>query len=370
MTDLSGLRQEIDEIDQRLVELLDRRAEIAREVGRTKAGTGKATFDAGRHRAVLERALERSSGAFPREGLRTVFREVLSVCLNLQKPLKVAYLGPAATFSHQAAIREFGTAVEFVPYDRIRDIIHAIHKGWADYGVVPVENSTGGVVGDTLDAFIDYEVLICHEVMLPIQHSLVGRCAIEEVRTIYSHPQTFRQCGIWLREHLPKAEQIEVASTATGMQKAQSTEGAAAIGSHLAADIYGLRILAKGIEDNSDNSTRFLIVSHSDSAPTGRDKTSIMISIKDRAGVLLNLVQPFAQRGLNLSKIESRPTKKKAWEYVFFLDVEGHRSDPTVQEALKEIEPYTYWLRVLGSYPRHLDSTEQKNTADQIESGE
>lgn len=355
MPDLNECRKEIDSIDRQLVELLDRRAGIAREVGRAKEGTGRPTFDPGRQREVLERALERSSGEFPREGLRAVMREVLSTCLNLQKPLKVAYLGPAATFSHQAAIREFGNAVEFAPYDRISDIFHAVKQGWADYGVVPVENSTGGVVGETLDSFIEWDVRICHEVLLPIRHSLVGRFPIEEVGTVFSHPQTFRQCGVWLRENLPKVELIEVASTATGMQRAQNTENAAAIGSHLAADIYGLRVLARGIEDNPDNSTRFLVVALNDTAPSSDDKTSMMFSIKDRAGVLLHLLQPFADAGINLSKIESRPTKKKAWEYVFFVDVEGHRSDPRVGEALKQMEQHCYWLRVLGSYPRHRE---------------
>ncbi|MDK2970286.1 MAG: chorismate mutase / prephenate dehydratase [Candidatus Sumerlaeota bacterium] len=357
--DLSAQRQEIDEIDRHLVELLDRRARIARDVGRAKATTGSQTFDAGRHRAVLERALGRGDGSFPREGLQIVMREVLSTCLNLQKPLTVAYLGPAATFSHQAALNEFGSAPKFEPFERIRDIFDAIHKGKGDYGVVPIENSTGGMVHDTLDLFIEFDVRICHEILLPIQHSLLGLTPIEEVTAIYSHPQTFKQCANWLSENLPKAEFMEVASTVIGMRKAKEIENTAAIGSHIAADQYGLRILARGIEDNPDNTTRFLVIAKADTPSCGDDKTSVMFSIKDKPGVLYSLLKPFADRNINLSQIESRPTKRKAWEYVFFVDLLGHRDDERVKAAIAETEQNCHWLRVLGSYPRHREGPQK-----------
>jgi chorismate mutase/prephenate dehydratase len=358
--DLSAHRKEIDAIDRELVRLLDRRAEIAREVGRAKATKGSLTYDPGRHRAVFERALGYSSGAFPREGLQVVMREVLSACLNLQKPLKVAYLGPTATFSHQAALNEFGSAPEFAPYERIRDIFQAIHQGWADYGVVPVENSTGGMVHETLDLFIEFDaVRICHEILLPIQHSLLGLHPIEQVTAIYSHPQTFKQCSIWLNEHLPNVELHEVTSTVAGMRKAKEIANAAAIGSHIAADQYGLRILARGIEDNPDNTTRFLVIAPADTPACGDDKTSIMFSIKDKPGVLFLLLKPFADRGINLSQIESRPSKRRAWEYVFFVDLLGHRTDETVCQAIAEMEQNCHWLRVLGSYPRHREGRQK-----------
>ncbi|MBI5155038.1 prephenate dehydratase [Candidatus Poribacteria bacterium] len=351
MSDLDRFRQEIDEIDRELVNLLDRRARIALEVGRAKAGEGRPTYDPGRQRAVLERAHARSEGAFPREGLDHVLREVLSACLNLQKPLRVAYLGPAATFAHQAAIREFGSSVEFEAYDKIPEIFQAVHQNWADHGVVPVENSTGGMVHETLDCFLDYECRICHEILLPIHHSLLGNVAIESIRRIFSHPQTFAQCGTWLREHLPDAELVEMPSTVAGMQRAKEFDDAAAIGSDVAAEQYALRVIARGIEDNPDNTTRFLVIALNDTPACGENKTSLMFSVKDKPGALFNLLKPFAEEGINLSKIESRPTKRKAWEYVFFVDVVGHRTDEPVQRALARLEPNCHMLRVLGSYP-------------------
>lgn len=352
MSDLDPLREEIDSIDQKLVNLIDRRMEIAREVGKAKATTGKQTFDAGRHHSVIERAVERGSGQCPPESLRTIFRELLSVSLNLQKSLKVAYLGPAATFSHQAAIHEFGSAVNFEGYDKISEIFQAVSNGWTDYGVVPVENSTGGIVHETLDCFIEFQDHICHEVLLPIQHSLLGNLPLEDIKTVYSHPQPFLQCSIWLKENLPNVERIEMASTVAGMQKARSVSNAAAIGSHVAADFYGLRVIQRGIEDKPDNTTRFLVISKSDTPPTGDDKTSLMFTSADKPGALYEVLKPFAERDINLSKIESRPTKQRAWEYVMFVDLIGHRTEQNVMDAIKELEKGCVWCRVLGSYPR------------------
>lgn len=352
MADTKSIREEIDSIDRELVKLLDRRAQLAVEVGRAKAVEGRQTFDPGRQRAVIERALSHSAGDFPKQGLETVLREVQSVCLNLQKPLRVAYLGPPATFSHQAALREFGSSPDFEPYPRITEVFVGVTQGRADYGIVPVENSTGGMVHETLDAFVDYELQICHEVLLPIHHALLGGGALSDVRQVYSHPQALAQCAQWLRAHLPGVEMVEVASTILGVQRAQQTDGGAAIASEFAAQAHQLQVLARNIEDTQDNTTRFLVIAKNDTPPCGADKTSLMFSIKDRPGVLFHLLKPFAERNINLSKIESRPTKRKAWEYVFFVDVHGHRTDANIAEAVKELEPHCYWLRVLGSYPR------------------
>lgn len=352
MADLSDIRKEIDQIDRELVALLDRRAGLARKVGEAKADTGRPTFDAGRHRAVIERALGHSDGSFPREGLNTVMREVLSVCLNLQKPLKVAYLGPAATFSHQAALGEFGSSVEYEPYQKIGEIFQAVHHGRADYGVVPVENSTGGMIHETLDSFAEFTGRICHEILLPIENSLLSNHELGEIKVVYSHPQPFAQCMTWLRAHLPGVELQEMPSTVAGMQKAKTTPNSAAIGSHIAGDIYGLRILARGIQDSRDNTTRFVVIAKTDTPPCGDDKTSLMFSFRDRPGALFEFLKPFASRQINLSKIESRPTRKRAWEYVFFIDVIGHRLDAKVQAAIDEMTPNCEWVRVLGSYPR------------------
>lgn len=352
MADMKSIREEIDSIDRDLVQLLDRRARLAHEVGRAKVAEGRQTFDPGRQRAVIERALTYGTGDFPKAGLETVLREVQSVCLNLQKPLRVAYLGPPATFSHQAAQREFGSSVDYEPYPRITDIFAGVSQGHADYGIVPVENSTGGMVHETLDAFVDFELQICHEVLLPIHHALLGAGALADVKQVFSHPQALAQCAQWLRTHLPGVEAVEVASTIMGVQRAQETVGGAAIASEFAAQAYQLHVLARNIEDTQDNTTRFLVIANKDTPPCGADKTSLMFSIKDRPGVLFHLLKPFAERNINLSKIESRPTKRKAWEYVFFVDVHGHRTDANIAEAVKELEPHCYWLRVLGSYPR------------------
>ncbi|MDX1971238.1 MAG: prephenate dehydratase [Candidatus Sumerlaeia bacterium] len=352
MADLDSLRQEIDSIDAELVRLIDRRMEIAREVGKHKASTGTQTYDAGRHHAVIEKAVQRGSGACPPDHLRAIFRDLLSISLHLQKPLKVAYLGPAGTFSHQAALREFGSAVNFEAYDQITEVFTAVQNGWTDYGIVPVENSTGGIVHESLDSFIDYQCSICHEVLLPIRHSILGNLPLEEVKVLYSHPQPFLQCSLWLKEHMPHVEQVEMPSTVAGMQKARSTPYAAAIGSSIAADFYGLRVLVEGVEDNKDNTTRFLVIGKTDTPRTGDDKTSLMFTSADKPGALYHVLKPFAERNINLSKIESRPTKKRAWEYVMFVDLLGHRLDEPVKVAIAELEANCLWFRVLGSYPR------------------
>lgn len=349
---LKALREEIDQIDCELVRLLDRRAEIAREVGKSKAGTGMNTFDAGRAKAVVLQAVSRSSGEFPSEGLIYVFREILSACLNLQKSLRVGFMGPRDTYSHMAAIREFGSSVEFTPYKLIRDVFIAVENESIDYGVVPIENSTGGTVHLTLDAFIEHPCKVCSEVLLPIHLSLLGNSDIAQIRKVYSHSQPFQQCDRWLKENLPGVERIAVESTTQGMIEAKKDQNTAAIGSENAADEYGLRVLAKNIEDSEDNTTRFLVISKTDARPSGDDKTSIMFSVADRPGTLLRVLKPFDELGINLSKLESRPTKRRAWEQAFFVDADGHREDPRIQNAIDEIRPHCESLSILGSYPR------------------
>lgn len=357
--DLLKLREEIDAIDFELVRLLDRRAEIAEMVGRSKADIGMATFDPGRQKAVLHRAVQRSNGHFPREGMMYVFREVLSACLNLQKSLRVGFLGPQATFTHQAAIREFGSSVEFLAFRLNREVFRAVEEGEVDFGVVPVENSTGGIVHDTLDSFLEHpKVRICSEILLPIHHSLLGLCPLSDVTKVYSHAQPFLQCGRWLKAHLPNAEYIEVASTVQGMLEAKKEPTAAAIGSEFAAEQYGLRILAKRIEDVDDNTTRFLVLSQNDSRPSGDDKTSIMFGVKDRPGALLSVLTPFSKLGINLSKIESRPTRKKAWEQAFFVDAGGHHTSEQLVTAIESLRDVCETIRILGSYPRDKSPSE------------
>lgn len=375
--DLKPLRIEIDEIDKELVRLLDRRAEIAREVGRSKAETGMNTFDPGRAKAVILQAVSRSSGDFPRAGLEYVFREVLSACLNLQKPLRVGYLGPKDSFSNQAAIREFGSSVEFVSFKLIREVFIAVERNKIDYGVVPVENSTGGTVHLTLDAFIEHPVSVCSEVLLPIQHSLLARCELSDIRRVYSHPQAFLQCERWIEQNLPGVELVEVDSTTQGMIEASKDSESGAIGSEHASEQYNLQIIARFIQDSQDNTTRFLVISQSDTRSCGDDKTSIMFSVKDRPGALIKVLRPFEELGINLSKLESRPTKRRAWEQAFFVDADGHRESEKIQSAIEQIQPHCEAIRILGSYPREKTPSEiesiqrqaisERNSRDSVE---
>ncbi|CAN5168147.1 prephenate dehydratase [soil metagenome] len=367
--ELKPLREEIDRIDQDLVRLLDRRAEIAEQVGLSKANTGAKTFDPGRAKAVVLQAVKRSSGAFPREGLVYVFREVLSACLNLQKSLRVGFLGPRATFTHQAAIREFGSSVEFTPFRTTREIFQAVEAGSIDYGVVPVENSTGGIVHDTLDCFIESTASICSEILLPIRQSLMANCELSEIKTVYSHPQGLLQCARWLEEHLPNAQQIPADSTAQGLVQAKDEPNAAAIGSDLAAEQYGLQVLARGIEDTHENTTRFLVIATNDSKTCGDDKTSIMFGVHDKPGALFSVLKPFNDLGINLSKIESRPTKKKAWEQAFFVDAHGHRDEARMVQVIEELKKVCQSVRILGSYPREKTPKEVdqlQNNSDSV----
>lgn len=357
--DLNQLRREIDKTDRDLVRLLDQRAQLAREVAKAKATADVPTYDPARHKKVIDKIAGYSGGAFPEDGLRHVYREIMSACLALQGKLKVGYLGPEATFSHLAAVRAFGNSVAFEPYGTVRDIFLAVSNGWVNYGIVPIENSMGGIVHHTLDNFLEINVKVCQEVLLSIQQNLLGMGALKDVKRIYSHPQGFLQCATWLRENLPRAELYEVASTAMGVQKAKRQKSNAAIASELAADIYKIKLLVRDIEDSRDNTTRFLVISNRDAqrpdpdpATFSSSKTSIMFSVADEPGSLYELLKPFARKGINLSKIESRPTKRRAWDYVFFTDVDGHIQDPKVKHAIEQLESHTKMLRILGSYPR------------------
>ncbi|MBM3334135.1 prephenate dehydratase, partial [Candidatus Sumerlaeota bacterium] len=308
-----------------------------------------------RQKMVLARVMESSSGRFPRTGLKAVFTEIMSHCLSLEATMKVGYFGQPATFTHIAALTEFGSAAQYEPRDTINDLFMAVEKEELEYAIVPVENSTGGVVHTTLDMFLDYfDARICSEILMAITHNLVARCRLDQVRRVYSNPQPLAQCARWLNRHLPNAERIETATTVQGVQRAAREKGAAAIASELAARTYNLKIVASNIEDSHWNSTRFWVIGRRKCEPTGNDKTSLMFSIKDRPGALMSLLKPFADREINLTKIESRPTRRKAWEYVFFVDIQGHINEPHIREALKEIEPNCVLVRILGSYPSEV----------------
>ncbi len=348
-------RKRIDEIDRQLVELLDVRAGIAREIGHAKLTTGKQKFfDPSRQKQVIQNAIARSSGAFPAEALRNVFVEIMSGCLAREKPPMVGYLGPEATFSHIAALGEFGNSVELRPYHSFRDVFLATDRDWIDYGLVPIENSTGGVIHEVLDLFLEYDLNICSEIYLQVHHNLISKNPIERIKTVYSKAEPFQQCQIWMSENLPNVQHIEVGSTVKGVELAKSRDYAAAIGSDIAARMHGVPIAAANIEDMKDNTTRFIVVGRQQPPPTGQDKTSIMFSIQDRPGALFDLLKCFAQRAINLTKIESRPTRRRAWDLVFFIDMEGHQSEQRIADAMEDLRNFTTSMRVMGSYPRDV----------------
>ncbi len=350
---LRALRDQIDAIDDQILNLLNRRAEVVIAVGKAKAGQQREFYVPSREQAIYERLSAQNPGPFPSEAIRKVFREIISASLSLEHPMKVAFLGPLATFTHAAALQQFGLSAQLVAQKSIPAVFEDVARGRAPYGVVPVENSTEGVVSHTLDMFMESELKINAEILLEISHDLLSRSGrLSDVKKIVSHPQALAQCRHWLEENLPDIPLVDVASTALAAQMVTEDESAAAIASEMAASLYGLRTVRKKIEDNPNNFTRFLVIGKNTPEASGRDKTSIMFSVKDEAGILYRMLEPFSSRGINLSKIESRPMKKKAWEYIFFLDMEGHVKDPKVSEAIQELRGHCQFLKVLGSYPR------------------
>lgn len=349
---LAELRARIDKVDERIVRLLDERARLARCIGEQKREKQAHVFSPGREKYVLDRAVKRSSGQMPELALRTIFREILAASRSLQKPLTVGYLGPPATFTHMAVLQTFGSTVSTVPLRSIADIFRQVEAGLADYGVVPIENSTEGTVTHTLDMFVQMEVKICAECYLPISHHLLSRGTIGKIKVVYSNPQALAQCQRTLANLLSgDVELREVSSTSHAAQIAARDREAAAVASALAAKMYKLKVLAEHVEDHPRNRTRFLVIGRQEPEPSGRDKTSIMFSVPHRAGALFEALKPFHAHKVNLTMIESRPTRQKLWEYVFFIDALGYMTDPGISQALKELEKVAIFVKVLGSYP-------------------
>jgi len=349
--DIHDLRGQIDGIDSEILRLLNRRAQLVLEVGRLKAEHNLDFHVPQREEEIYRRLAVENPGPFPAEAVRPVFREVISACLSLEHPLRVAYLGPRATFSHLAAMARFGLSAQFLAMRSIAEVFAEVEKDNADFGVVPVENSTEGVVSHTLDMFVDSPLLICGEVVVEAAlHLLSKASSLGEVRKIYSHPHGLAESRKWLERNAPHVSVVETSSTGAAAEVAASEPGAAAIASELAASLYDLSVLQRRIEDHPNNFTRFLIIGKKNAPPTAADKTSILFSIKDRVGALHRMLLPFAERQINLTKIESRPSKKKVWEYVFYVDFEGHASEPRSREALGRLQEDCIFLKVLGSY--------------------
>ena len=348
---LEELRGAIDGIDDRILDLLRERAELVEKVGQVKDKSGESYYAPEREEALLRRLVAANRSRLPESSLRAIYREILSSMRALEQTIKVAYLGPRSTFSHQAAARQFGSAVELLPERTIADVFEAVERGRTHYGVVPIENSQEGSVNATLDRFMDSEARICAQIFLPVELDLLGRGPLERVRKIYSHPQPFGQCRRWLAEHMPSAECIEVSSTARAAEMAAADDAAAALAGSQAGEEFGLPVLARAIQDSASNVTRFFVIGRQPARPSGRDKTSVMFAVKDQPGALAKALAPFEKSGISLSRIESRPSKRQAWEYYFFADIAGHAEDKEVAAALKELSGVCAFTRILGSYP-------------------
>ncbi len=353
---LDELRQGIDAVDDQIVRLLDERATHVKEVGRLKSELNLPFYVPDRERNILERltrAHQQSGGAFPEAALRPVFSEIISACLSLEQSLKVAFLGPEATFTHMAARSRFGLSARYLPAATIAGVFTEVEKKLAHIGVVPIENSTEGVVNSTLDVFIDSDLTISAEIILSVSQNLLTRSGtLDGIQKVYSHPQALGQCQKWLSANLPKAAPIEVASTALAARLAKDDPSSAAVASALAGQLYELKVARAKIEDEVDNVTRFLVIGMHPTQPTGSDKTSIMFSVKDQPGVLARVLQQLSDKKLNLTRIESRPSRRRAWDYLFFIDLDGHADEPNVKAALSALERDCELVKVLGSYPR------------------
>lgn len=349
---LEKQRLEIDKIDAEILTLLNRRASLALEIATIKRQANLKFHSPEREKAILDRITALNKGPFPNEALKTIFREIISASLALEEPLKVAYLGPEGTFTNLAALRHFGLSAHFIPVSGIKAVFDAVEAGTADYGLVPIENSNEGVVSSTLDLFIDYDLKISAEVMLEISHNLLSKSGDgRKVKRIYSHPQATSQCKLWLENHMPAVPLYEATSTAKAAELAAREEDAAAIASEMAARLYDLKFIERHIEDRKNNFTRFLVIGKTFLGRSGADKTSVLLSVKDRPGSLYEVLLPFKEAHINLSKIESRPSKRKAWEYIFFIDMEGHIEDRKVTSAISAVKEHCLYLKHLGSYP-------------------
>ena len=349
---ISKHRKAIDSLDAKIVQFLNERTRHVLSIGEIKREEGAEIYAPHRERAVLQRLSKLNSGPITDESLFAIYREIMSSALSLEKDITVAYLGPEATFTHQAAIRKFGSSLHYQPLKTIADVFTEVRKGRADYGVVPVENSTEGVVTHTLDMFVDSDLKVVAQIVLPVQHCLVSKIKLNRVSRLFSHPQAFAQCRLWVQNHLPRAEIIESSSTTRAAELAALEKQSAAIASSLAAERYDLHILEADIQDNATNATRFLVLGRKCSPASGHDRTSLMFSIVDKVGALHQAIATFRRYRLNMTKIESRPSKRKAWEYFFFVDFDGHTDDPKIGRALKDLDQQCNFIKVLGSYPR------------------
>ncbi len=345
------LRKKIDAIDARIISLLNDRAKTSLVIGAEKKKDKKGIYAPDREKQVLDRIKELNKGPMTASALDAIYREVMSSSLSLEKPLRISFLGTQGSFTHMAANKKFGSQVEYVPCNSIDEVFQKVDHGDCDYGVVPVENSIEGAVTHTCDMLVDSDLKICAQTTIKVEQHLLSKENLKDIRTIYSNPQSFGQCRHWLAANVPQAGQIWVASNTEAAQKAAKQRYSAAIASSLAAKVYEVPVIRENIQDMAHNMTRFFVIARQDVPATGKDKTSLIFSIKDKVGALHDMLVPFRKLGINLTKIESRPSKKKAWDYYFFVDLIGHRDDAKVKKALDQLEGMCKYLKVVGSYP-------------------
>jgi len=350
---IKEIRKEIDKIDLKILELLNLRAKKVKSIFEEKDKNKIPFFDPSREKKIVDKLQKFNKGPLTRKDIEIIMDGIFKVYRSINKPLTIAYFGPSGTFTHQAALKRFGEKSVYVPCRTIENVFKEVEKERVDYGVVPIENSSEGVVTHTLDMFLESDVEITSEILLKIHHYLLSKeKSIQKIKKIYSHSQAFAQCQKWIEEHLKNAILIETESTSTAAERVKKERNSASIGSEIGAKIYNLNILAEKIEDFKENITRFLVIGRSSPEESGNDKTSILFSIKDRVGALHDMLVPFKEYNINLTRIESRPSKKKAWEYVFFVDFIGHKNNEKVKKALAKLKKNCIFLKILGSYPQ------------------
>lgn len=354
--DINELRKQIDALDEEILKLINKRTEIALKIGKLKSENELNVYVPHREQGIINRLSAINKGPFPNSGLEAVYREIISACRSLEKPISVAYLGPEASFTHIASIQRFGSSAIYKPMRSEAEVFREVETKRANYGVLAIENSTEGAVNPTLDAFVRSNLKICSEILVQISHYLLSQKSLEEIREVHSHPQVFAQCRNWIERNLKDVRLVAESSSAESAKLAVKDSSIAAIGSKLAADLYGLEIRAEKIQDIPHNMTRFLVIGDHYSEKTGDDKTSILFTVKHEAGTLARALTLLAEQGLNLTNIQLRPSGMKAWEYIFFVDLEGHIDDEPVKEGLRRLEEQSLLVKMLGSYPKTKDN--------------
>ena len=350
---LNDIRKQIDTIDKQLLALLAQRVDCVHTVGEIKKKEGLQIYAPEREELLLQKLVSMADDKIPEKSVRAIYREIMSCALALEDDLKIAYLGPAGTWTHQAAIKKFGHSVEYSSQANFAEVFDQVARRKADYGVVPIENSTEGAVSHTLDLFVDSSLKICAQILLRIENGLMACIPREEIKTLYSHPQVFGQCRNWILKHFPDVDLVEVSSTtkAASLAKKYAADGAAAMGGPLAAQMHDLVMLDECIQDRATNTTRFLVIGEKSCPPTGKDRTSILFSTKDKPGSLVKVLQIFDSIGVNMSKIESRPSKQRDWEYNFYVDLAGHSEDEKISSGIEQLSEHCSMVKILGSYP-------------------